>query len=242
MAISETLTRYVGPLPVWGWVVLGGGGLFLVKKLKGTTGLTSLLGSSSGTGTDAQAAANSGTSAAQDAGVSPTDNSSWASDAIQYLESQGYTSSQAQSAIGTYAAGGTIDPSMATLVDNAVQGVGPPPQLIFPTASAATLNSTTTATQTTGAGAGTPVGSSGTASLPSYVVQHQTTYGANGAQYKAGGPKDTSGHQAYFQYTVKKGDTQGKLAQMFGTSAKQIEAWNGFKSGQSVKAGQTLWV
>lgn len=240
MAISETLTRYVGPLPVWGWVVLGGGGLYLWKKHEagGTTGvLSSIIGSTSGTSQDAQAAANSGSTAASDAAASPTDNSSWGSDAIQYLESQGYTSSQAQAAIGAYTSGGQLDPSMATLVDNAVQQVGPPPQLIFNTGQTPGAPATTTTT----AGSGTPVGST-TSTLPSYVAAHQTAYKAQGATYAAGGPKDTTGHQSYFKYTVKKGDTQAKLAQMFGTSATQIEAWNQFKKGQSIKAGQTLWV
>lgn len=238
MAISETLTRYVGPLPVWGWVVVGGGGFYLIKKMKGSTGLTSLLGSSSGTGADATAAVTSGTTAADVAGASPTDNSSWASDAIQYLESEGYSSSQAQAAIGTYTSGGTVDPSMATLVDNAVQGVGQPPQVVFPTSA----NPSLPTTAQTSAGAGTPVGSTGTSTLPSYVAQHQNAYNANGAVYATGGPKDSSGHQAYFKYTVKSGDTQKKLASMFGTSATQIEAWNKFKTGQSIKAGQSIWV
>jgi|SRR5581483_623470 len=239
MALSDSLTRYVGPLPVWGWAALGAGGLFLYKKVKSGSGasLSSALGSTSGTGSDATAATTSGTQAAQEQQDSPDSNASWATDAISYLESEGYTSSQAQAAVGAYTSGGQLDPSMATLVDNAVQNVGPPPQLIFNTGQTPGAPATTTTTS----GAGTPVGGV-TTTLPSYVLTNQAKYGAAGATYAAGGPKDTSGHQAYFKYTVKKGDTQAKLASQFGTSAKQIEAWNKFKTGQSIKAGQTIWV
>lgn len=244
MALSESLTRYVGPLPVWGWVGLGGAGLFLIKKFKGSTGLSSIVGSTSGTGTDTTAAAGAGTSAAADAASADDSNTSWASDAISYLEGQGYTSSQAQSAIGTYTAGGQLDPSMATLVDQAYQGAGPPPQLIFPTQAQPTLPTPGGAgtVATTSGGASSAPGQSGSSSIPSYVAQHQAAYKSQGANYTTGGPKDSSGHQAYFKYTVKKGDTQSKLGGLFGTSAKQIEAWNGLKTGQSIKAGQTIWV
>lgn len=241
MALSESLTRYVGPMPVWAWVAAGGGVLYVIKKRKGTAGLSSIIGSTSGTGTDATAAAGAGTSAAADAAASDTSNSSWATDAIGYLEGQGYTSSQAQSAIGTYTAGGQLDPSMATLVDQAYQGVGAPPQLIFPTQPNPSLptpgTSGTVATTTNGAGNG--VGQTGSTSMPSYVVQHAQAFGAAGAKYAAGGPKDPNGHQAYFKYTVKKGDTPSKLASQFGTGATQLKAWN---KSSTLKPGQQVWV
>lgn len=239
MAMSESFTRYVGPLPVWGWGALGIGGFLLYRHFKasGGTNLGAALGTTSGTGADNTAAQNSGTAAAQEQEDSATSNASWATDAIQYLQSEGYTSSQAQAAIGTYTSGGQLDPSMATLVDNAVQNIGPPPQLIFNTGQTPGAPATTT----TSSGAGNAVGST-TTTLPSYVAQHQSAYAQAGATYATGGPKDTSGHQSYFRYTVKKGDTQAKIASMFGTSPKQIESWNKFKTGQSVKAGQTIWV
>lgn len=241
MALSESLTRYVGPMPVWAWVAVGGGALFVIKKHKGSAGLSSVIGSTSGTGSDNTAAQGSGASAAADAASADDSNASWATDAISYLEGQGYTSSQAQSAVGTYTAGGQLDPSMATLVDQAYQGVGAPPQLIFPTQPNPSLptpgTSGTVATTTNGAGNG--VGQTGSTSLPSYVVQHAQAYQSAGASYAAGGPKDTNGHQAYFKVTAKKGDTFGSLASKFGSGTKQLESWN---KSKTVKPGQTYWV
>jgi LysM repeat protein len=261
MAIKDSLTRYVGPLPVWGWLALVAAALYLWKRheasASSSTGtssgaLSSLLGSgssSASTGTGSSAASSDAT----DSDTSGETNDSWADSAIQYLEGQGYNQSQAQAAIGTYTSGGTLDPSMATLVDSAVQGVGQPPSLILPTSTTPALPTPTapgtgTASSTTSAGAGSAVGSSGSSasappttmqSLPAYVLAHQSAYSQAGANYVSGGPKDSTGHQAYFKYTVKKGDTIATLGSKFGSGAKQIEAWN---KVTSIKPGQTIWV
>lgn len=229
------LTDYVGPLPMWGWVAGGGLGLYLYEKHKGGAGsgtggaLSSLFGGS-GQGTQTAAAQTaSGTDAVQG-----DTNASWANDAIQYLESQGYTQSQAQSAIGTYAAGGSLDPAMATLVDNAVQGVGQPPQLILPTTNNPSLPGVGGVAGTTSAGA------AGTNTK--YVTQHGSEYASKGATPATGGPLDTGGHRSYFQYTVKKGDTLSKIGSMFGSGPHQIEAWNKLKPGSNPKVGSKIWV
>lgn len=237
----EALTRYVGPMPVWAWMVLAAGALYLWHKHEtssgGTSSLSNLFGGS-GTGSNsADAQTVSGLEAAQDDASTTTSNAAWGQDAIAYLEGQGYTASQAEAAIGTYTSGGTLDPSMATLVDNAVQNVGQPPQLILPTNPSTTGSSSVTST--TSSGAGTATGSP----TSSYVTQNQSAYSALGASATNGGPVDTSGHRAYFQYTVKKGDTQAKIGQMFGSSAKQLEAWNpSLANGGKVKVGQKIWV
>jgi LysM repeat protein len=246
--IKEALTRPLGPLPLWGWVLVGGGALYLYKKVKGNGVLSGVISGSSGssvsTSTDTSAVAGTDDTAM-------TTNDDWADSAIQYLEGQGYTQTQAQSSIGTYLNGGQLDPSMATLVDSAQQGVGAPPNLVLPTSTTPTLGSSTGVATTTSAGAGTTVTTSpsspsqatGTtsSSTPAYVQQHQAQYTAAGATVAANGPVDTSGHKAYFRYTVKKGDTLSTIASKFGSGAKQIETWNGLKTG-TVKTGQTIWV
>lgn len=245
MDFREMITRPVGPLPLWGWLVVALIGLYLWKKhqanaASGTSGgLTSILGSGAST-TTAPVGSTATPGPDSDTGGTDSTNDTWGSDAIGYLEGQGYTQSQAQAAIGTYLAGGTLDPTMATLVDSASQGVGQPPQLILPTNSVPQL-------PTPSAGAGVTSSTSGGASTvttsqstPTYVSKNQAAYGAAGATPAAGGPKDSSGHVAYFRYTVKKGDTLASIGSKFGSGATQLEKWNGLKSNP--KVGSTIWV
>lgn len=246
MDIRGMITRPVGPLPLWGWLLIALIGLYLWKKHEASagtstssTGLSSFLSTPAPTTEASSTTGNTPTDLGGD--ENPTTNDTWASDAIGYLEGQGYTQSQAQAAIGTYTAGGTLDPSMATLVDSAVQGVGQPPQLILPTQSVPQL-------PTPSAGAGVTSSTSGGASTvttsqstPTYVSKNQAAYGAAGATPKAGGP-NTGGHTAYFSYTVKKGDTLASIASKFGSGAKQLEQWNNLKSAANPKVGSTIWV
>lgn len=236
------LTQYVGPLPMWGWLALGGGGLFLYEKHKGGSGtgtgglFSSIIGSGTGSNTVA-AQENSGTNAASDAQASGG-NESWANDAIGYLEGQGYTASQAQGAIGTWLSGGAIDPSMATLIDSANQGVGPPPQAVYPTSTLPSLPGVSGTTSTTSAGTQPASGTAPSA----YVTQHLSDYTKKGATPVSGGPQDPGGHRAYFRYTVKKGDTIDSISKMFGSGPKQIDSWNNLKGTTKPKVGSTIWV
>lgn len=236
-SIREFLTRPVGPLPIWGWLAVAIVGLYLWKKHKASSSSSALVSALGGSNTSSTPAS---TATDSDANGVDSTNDTWGQDAISYLEGQGYTQSQADAAIGTYLAGGTLDPSMATLVDSASQGVGQPPQMILPTASIPQL-------PTPSAGAGVTSGTSGGASTvttsqstPTYVSKNQAKYSALGASPKAGGPTDSSGHKAYFQYTVKKGDTASSIASKFGSGSKQLDSWNKLKGNP--KVGSTIWV
>jgi LysM repeat protein len=245
MDIREMITRPVGPLPMWGWIVLAFVGLYLWKKHQASSassGSSGILSSFLGTPAPSVPVGATTVATGTDSDSNGTDstNDTWGSDAIGYLEGQGYTQSQAQAAIGTYLAGGTLDPTMATLVDSASQGVGQPPQLILPTSSIPQLPTPSAGsgvTSSTGGGAGTVTTSQST---PTYVSKNQAAYGAAGAVPKAGGPKDSSGHQAYFSYTVKKGDTLASIAKKFGSGTSQLDSWNKLKGNP--KVGSTIWV
>lgn len=242
MALGE----YMGPLPVWGWIALGGGGLFLYHKYAGSSSasgglLGGLIGNNAtagaGTsGTDTSASTYSG--GATSAPSQDETNSDWGQDAIQYLMGEGYTQAQAQSAIGTYTSGGTLDPTMATLVDNAVQGIGQPPQLLLNTTSQPQMPSPVGG----GVASGTSAGSGTTTGVPqsgqTATVGNRSSFTNLGATRAQGGP-NYNGHQAYYKYTVKKGDTISSVAKKFGSGPTQLEQWNKTKS---IKPGQTIWV
>jgi LysM repeat protein len=239
---TEALTNRLGPLPVWGWLALGTAGLYYYEKHRGGAGtgqggiISGIFGNGSGQGANVAAANTSGTQAAADASASDT-NQSWGNDAIQYLTGQGYTQSQAQSAVGSYLTGSQLDPSQATLVDVAAAGIGNPPQLMVPIRQAPQMP-TPTVPGTTG---GTSAGATGVAQNP-YVKEHEALYQAKGARIADAGPTDKTGHHAYFQYTTKKGDTLATIGQQFGSSPTQLKSWNSLKSNRAPKPGTKIWV
>jgi LysM repeat protein len=214
---------------MWGWLVLVVVLVILWKKHQGGSG-GGILSKVLGGGATAPAAAPA-TSPSVDAATTGN-NESWGQDAIGYLTSQGYTPSQASSAIGAYTAGGELDPGQATLVDVAVQGVGQPPQLLIHTSNPNQPGGNVAAT--TGTGANRAVGQQ-----PGYVQSHQSKYAQAGAHPGENGPTDKSGHRAYFQYKVKAGDTFANLGTKFGTSTTQLESWNNTKK---LRPGQQIWV
>jgi LysM repeat protein len=223
---------------MWGWLALTVVAVLAYKHFKGSSGGGLLSGVLSGGSAQAPTATPSGDSGVVQGGDQQGGtNDSWSQDAQNYLVGQGYTQSQASSAIGTYTSGGELSPTMATLVDAAVQGVGQPPQLILPT-STGPAGSTNSVATTTSSGSNRAVGTQ-----PGYVTQNQSKYSKQGATPGQGGPTDTTGHRAYFQYKVKHGDTQASVASKFVSSAHQLSAWNNFKNvNQSLKPGQVIWV
>lgn len=224
MALSDGLTGYLGPLPVWGWVAIGGAGLFLYEKHKGgaSTGsgglLSGFLGGDTGGSTTADGGTG-GTSGSGDvwssSGATPTapltSNTAWGSSAVQALVNAGYDPLAASTAIQNYLGGGQLDPSMSTLVSTAIKALGttPPEGLIGLGTPAPVMNTPTTppVTSTTG-----PAPSSNTSPAK------QTTY------------------------TVQKGDTQVAIAKKYGISVHDLEQYNKAiqPKGSKVSTGEKL--
>lgn len=115
------LGDYYGPLPLWGWIALGGGGLFLYEKHKG--------GGSSGSGGLLSGLLGGNTSTADTAqstqGV--VTNDQWAADAVEAAIANGANPLQADYAVRNYMSGAQLDPQSQTILAGAISDLGEPP-------------------------------------------------------------------------------------------------------------------
>lgn len=216
MAIPS-LTGYLGPLPLWTWIALGGGGLYLYEKHKGSAaGGTGILSGVLGTSDSAGAATNTEASG-------PADNDAWAQDAINSLIAQGYDGLQATSAINSYLDGGTLDPSYNSLISAAIKNTGAPPD-ITPTASAPIMPTPTQPVGTTTGSGAKPVGSS------SSTTTKKTT----------SAPATPTKAPAFTTYKIKSGDTLSAIAKKNGTTVSALASYNGIKNPNLIYAGHSL--
>ena len=120
MAILEWFQTPLGPLPMWIWLVAGAVTIYLIKRFRGKGAVESVLTSDA-----AGPAVND-----DNAGGGPLDNEAWGSSAIASLVNSGYDPLQADYAIRTYLDGGQLDPSMVAILNAALRGNGPPPELL----------------------------------------------------------------------------------------------------------------
>jgi hypothetical protein len=137
---TSGLNKKVGPLPVGVWIVAIGGGLIIAYTVKskssggstlavaanGTTGPDSGVGNGSVGGWAFQpptATAGAKTYAT---------NEEWGQAAIAYLIGQNYDASLADAAIRNYLGGLQVSVQQQPLVDAAIRGIGPTPQILNP--------------------------------------------------------------------------------------------------------------
>lgn len=217
MAIPS-ITQYVGPLPLWAWVALGGGGLYLYEKHKGGgfSGSGGILSGVLGT-------SNSAGPATSTEAAGPTDDDSWAQQAIASLTAQGYDGLQATSAVQSYLDGGTLDPSYAALISQAIKLNGAPPDLTQ-TATAPIMPTPNQAPAPPAATGAKPVGSS--APTP----PKKTT----------SAPATKSSAPAYTTYKIKSGDTLSAIAKKNGTTVSALAKYNGISDPNKIYAGHSL--
>ena len=211
-----SVTQYVGPLPLWAWVALGGGGLYLYEKHKGGgfSGSGGILSGVLGTSNSAGPATN--TEAA-----GPTDDDAWAQEAISALMAQGYDGLQATSAVQSYLDGGSLDPSYNSLISAAIKSVGAPPDLTQ-TATAPVMPTPTQPPAPPKTSASPP---------PKTSTPPKKTTSA---------PATKSSAPAYSTYKIKSGDTLSAIAKKNGTTVAALAKYNGISDPNKIYAGHTL--
>jgi LysM repeat protein len=142
------LTRKVGPLPAWGWllIVVGGAwGYYLWKKrTSGTTAAATVATPNTTDSSGASAFDSANASANQSAnatpGISqptPETNADWAIRAANGIAAMGtYSDTDVSNALAVLLAGGTLTPTQATIVNLAETMYGVPPEGIIATTTA----------------------------------------------------------------------------------------------------------
>lgn len=143
------LTRKLGPLPAWAWLLIIVGGAwayYLYKKRKnGTTALATVATpdttDSSGSAAFDSANASASQSANATPGISqptPETNAEWAIRAGNGIVAMGtYTATDVSNALSVLLAGGTLTPTQATIVNLAETMYGLPPEGVIATTTAA---------------------------------------------------------------------------------------------------------
>lgn len=210
-----SLTGYLGPAPLWAWIALGGGGLYLYEKHKGgASGGTGLFGGVLTSSTNQTGLNPDGT---QDTG--PADNQDWGQEAINALIAQGYDGLQASSAVQSYLDGGTLDPSYNSLISAAIKTVGPAPD----------VNQTSTPTMPTpNPGPVAPLGNAtGKPATPK-----PTNKKVNPTP--APKPSNTS------SYKIKSGDTLSAIAKKNHTTVSALTKLNNIKDPNKIYAGHSI--
>jgi len=151
----EFLTKKVGPLPLFVWLVAGAGfyWYFSHKNSGGSGGsqtdpagntgeIDPQTGYVYGSPEDVAAKASSGGTTSEDTPSSSTvagsyaDNNAWGRAAINYLVSLGVDPTSANEAIQDYLTSQKLTTAQQATVNLAVQGLGPPPDLPGPVGSA----------------------------------------------------------------------------------------------------------
>lgn len=145
MSAKELLTRKIGPLPTYGWIIGLGGGLLVAAYLRrlyntpeadaGTTvdGAADggdYISPSDGTGGAAVSDPNvfpDSNSGGSKTPQPPKTNNAWRKDAIRAGISFGYGALTSQRLIDKYLTGGTLTQPGALKVDRIIAQVGPPP-------------------------------------------------------------------------------------------------------------------
>lgn len=149
----DFLKQKVGPLPLGIWLIAGIVIVLYIREKQGGGSLASLFGGGtsaadqsidpatgfpSGSAEDQAAlAAQSGGGGSDDSGANPTspgasafaDNNAWARAAINYLVGLGIDPTQANEAIQQYLASQTLSTEQQADVNEAIQALGPPPDL-----------------------------------------------------------------------------------------------------------------
>lgn len=134
MADNLDLTRKLGPLPVWGWAVAVAGGYVVFKHFSPSTSSTPVTTPSAAAADQALAGSivpdTSGGGAGTPTGSpgGPTTNAEWALAAVNALIGQHVDGVAAENAINAYLSGVALTTAQHSLVVEAIQAVGPPPE------------------------------------------------------------------------------------------------------------------
>lgn len=127
MAITDTLTKQVGPLPVGVWLAVVGGGLGLAYYTSRNPARTTAPDTDPGVGVGA------GTPGFLPVSPPPTtpaefaDNDAWARAAVAYLVGNNNNPTASSIAIRKYVDGNTWTAAEDILIKTAIKAIGPPP-------------------------------------------------------------------------------------------------------------------
>ena len=240
---GNVLTRKFGPLELWVWVVIGLAAVFLgwrYWRARGTstasvsaTSATDSQADSSGSSTDPSTGGLYSTGMSNVGGVSagvaagstsaaPTDDTAWATQATQYLESTGVSPTDASNAISGYLSGQPLTTAQGGLLNQALTGTGLPPSGV----QAVTIAAAPTVAPTPDP---TPAPAPAPAPSPATV-----------AAVVAAKPKPKTS-TVYTTYTTRSGDTIAGIAKSYygkATTAEEtaLKAKNSYLAGKSVTA------
>lgn len=148
MSVKETLTRKLGPLPVYGWVIGVGGGLLVaayIRRLYASAPETdagdAIDGADDGAGGYVSPSDGTGGAGVSDPNVFPDDhaggpntpqpprnNNDWRKDAIRAGIAFGFGALATQGMIDRYLTGGSLSEKQAERVNRIIAQVGPPPK------------------------------------------------------------------------------------------------------------------
>lgn len=130
---GDILTKKIGPLPAVVWVGAIGLGLYLgYFKKKSSTNPTIPLAVGTDSGVGAGAGGWNYQPPAAVVTATYATNEQWGQAAISYLIGQNYSASLADSAIRNYLGGLQVSIQQQPLVDAAIRGIGPTPQILNP--------------------------------------------------------------------------------------------------------------
>lgn len=130
------LTKPAGPLPVWGWLAVGGGGYLVWRHFSGQSNPSSSTSAATpapdATGpTDASGVGIPSTGTATTSGLpqvnDPGTIGDWASNALNALISAGVNPTAASNAVNAYINGQPLDLNMQALINRVLQIMGSPP-------------------------------------------------------------------------------------------------------------------
>lgn len=157
--LGEALTRKLGPLPAWMYLVLAAGAWYYLQRRKtaASTAAAAATGTAAAGGTvGTDPAGNTGqidpqtgyvygtpedTAALQQQSGSASssgkysDNNAWGQAAINYLVGLGEDATAANSAISAYLGSQTLTTAQQAMVNSAIQALGAPPQPPAPTST-----------------------------------------------------------------------------------------------------------
>ena len=129
-----SLSKKIGPLPVWVYMAVIVVALYAYEKKKktaaGTTGTPATTAQSTGaaSSTGSDAASQSALEQSLAANVSaPTTNPQWEANAESILVGYGYPMVQVQAALNTYLAGGVLSSIQQEIVNASIEAAGAPP-------------------------------------------------------------------------------------------------------------------
>jgi LysM repeat protein len=151
----DQLKGKLGPLPVWGWGLIGGvviGGYMYYRKRKAAAATANTNAGSQYSGTnDSSNGGSAGELATTQGNAASGSNvtgtlAGWASQAVNWLIGQGSNPTDASNAISAYINGQTLTPAQETMVNNSLTEFGAPPSGVLPVNVATTTTTSTPVT------------------------------------------------------------------------------------------------